>query len=296
MAVDFICIGAQKAATTWLYQNLKSHPEIYLTPIKEIHYFDTLGIKQNIIRKLFNNNQENVRWRNQLRRRCKSYFKTKKNQDLIKHLKWDFNYFLRNRTDSWYENLFHNKEEKISGEITPAYSTLSKYEVEKIYNLFPNLKIILIIRNPVERISSQIKMMLKRRLIDNSYSSLKQYAFSDECILRSSYLRTLNTWMEFYSDQLFIGFYDEILNEPFHFLIEICEFLGVSQFNKTEANLNKIFSSEINFNLPEKLIIELYEYFFQDLIALNQRFGSHTDRWFKDAKHLISTHSKLSKH
>lgn len=37
---DFICIGAQKAGTTWLYENLKQHPEIMLNETKELHYFD----------------------------------------------------------------------------------------------------------------------------------------------------------------------------------------------------------------------------------------------------------------
>jgi hypothetical protein len=37
---DFLCIGAQKAGTSWLYQNLQEHPGIWLPPIKEIHYFD----------------------------------------------------------------------------------------------------------------------------------------------------------------------------------------------------------------------------------------------------------------
>ena len=37
---DFIGIGAQKAGTTWLDRNLRSHPQIWMPRIKEIHYFD----------------------------------------------------------------------------------------------------------------------------------------------------------------------------------------------------------------------------------------------------------------
>jgi hypothetical protein len=35
----FICIGAQKAGTTWLFRNLKNHPEVILRQ-KEFHFFD----------------------------------------------------------------------------------------------------------------------------------------------------------------------------------------------------------------------------------------------------------------
>lgn len=37
---DFIGIGAPKAATTWLTSVLDSHPRVYMTPVKETHFFD----------------------------------------------------------------------------------------------------------------------------------------------------------------------------------------------------------------------------------------------------------------
>ena len=36
----FVCIGAQKAGTTWLARILSSHPELFMSPVKELHYFD----------------------------------------------------------------------------------------------------------------------------------------------------------------------------------------------------------------------------------------------------------------
>jgi Sulfotransferase domain len=38
--LDFMGIGAQKAGTTWLYQSLKSHPEISFPAGKEVHFWD----------------------------------------------------------------------------------------------------------------------------------------------------------------------------------------------------------------------------------------------------------------
>ncbi len=37
---DFLGIGAQKAATTWLYENLSRHPQIAFPAGKEIHFWD----------------------------------------------------------------------------------------------------------------------------------------------------------------------------------------------------------------------------------------------------------------
>ena len=36
----FICIGAQRAGTTWLYHCLKEHPEIYMPDKKELRFFN----------------------------------------------------------------------------------------------------------------------------------------------------------------------------------------------------------------------------------------------------------------
>ena len=38
----FLCIGAQKAGTTWLFINLQMHPEIWLQPVKEVHYLNCM--------------------------------------------------------------------------------------------------------------------------------------------------------------------------------------------------------------------------------------------------------------
>ena len=35
-----LCIGAQKAGTTWLADYLRDHPEVHLPPVKEVHFFD----------------------------------------------------------------------------------------------------------------------------------------------------------------------------------------------------------------------------------------------------------------
>ena len=37
---DFICIGVQRAGTTWLYECLKEHPEIFVPETKELHFFN----------------------------------------------------------------------------------------------------------------------------------------------------------------------------------------------------------------------------------------------------------------
>lgn len=43
---NFVVIGAQKSGTTSLYHYLKQHPEIYMSPVKEPHFFSYEGGKR----------------------------------------------------------------------------------------------------------------------------------------------------------------------------------------------------------------------------------------------------------
>ncbi|PYL65054.1 MAG: hypothetical protein DMF20_09435 [Verrucomicrobia bacterium] len=40
---DFLCVGAQKGGTSWLYHQLNFHLDFWMPPIKELHYFDALS-------------------------------------------------------------------------------------------------------------------------------------------------------------------------------------------------------------------------------------------------------------
>lgn len=43
MLPNFLVIGAQKSATTWLYSRLKEHPEVFVSKTKEIGFFNGLS-------------------------------------------------------------------------------------------------------------------------------------------------------------------------------------------------------------------------------------------------------------
>ena len=68
-APHFIGIGAQKAGTTWLYRNLQEHPEVWLPPEKELHYFDEKRIaRRSLVGRACGRTVDGARWRRQLRR------------------------------------------------------------------------------------------------------------------------------------------------------------------------------------------------------------------------------------
>jgi Sulfotransferase family len=153
-APDFICVGVQKAGTTWLDQMLRAHPRIWLPPVKELHYFDDVYIKH---------------FRGWIPRHRRVHALGAIEQQVSEGLKADFKLIktaahiaLNTPTDDWYKAIFTMAPAGVvKGEMTPAYSLLPKDGIDHILRLNPSVKIILLLRDPVERAWSQIRMITK---------------------------------------------------------------------------------------------------------------------------------------
>ena len=65
----FLGIGAARAGTTWLSEQLNAHPDVWIPAIKELHYFTRssryVGPSQladgSIVQRLFSSDKENER-------------------------------------------------------------------------------------------------------------------------------------------------------------------------------------------------------------------------------------------
>ena len=154
---DFLCIGAQKAGTTWLHENLNKHPDIGLPDVKELHYFDSREriLTHNLRRRLLRPHSAPFwlkksldKWRiPMLKKQIKSQLIHGNLVEAIGYLDDFYNF----SNDRLYSDLFNYIPEKITGEITPDYSTLNKDSVSHIYQIMPEVKIIFILRNPIDR-------------------------------------------------------------------------------------------------------------------------------------------------
>ena len=194
--VDFLGIGAHKAATTWLFSNLQKHPAIWLPPRKELHYFDRSPIfpspshlaSKHIINRLFGREKYNKRFRKRFNNELKSAIKSKD----WEITRWTLRYFLGTYNDDWYLSLFNPGDGKLKGEITPSYSILNLKEVQHIRALFPELKIILILINPIERAWSHLRSIEPARQFNkiiNNLNKMKEFIDSPPQSLRSDYVR-----------------------------------------------------------------------------------------------------------
>ncbi len=250
---DFICIGAPRAATTWFHSRLSIHPDIFLPKIKELHYFDEPHSYET-------NNNTRIQWQRSF------YF------DLDKNSSW-----------KWYSRKFKNGYSKIKGDITPAYSILSTERILEIYNYLPNLKIIYIIRDPVERAWSGIRRTLWNDIgiHPSKYDSLLSIATHPEILMRGEYESNIKRWESVFKKPNFLYlFYDDIATNPKEQIDKVCEFIGVKPYLfPTEKNIGERVNMAPSEKMPKNIRDKLLDYYKNERVYLEDRFGINLKEW-----------------
>ena len=218
---DFLVIGAQRAGTTWLHRVLRQHPSLWLPPVKELHYFDRLETKRTIL-------DPKERRRVGLKQ-------------LLSLDPWLVSYWLRARSDEWYARLFRGAKAKglVAGEITPAYATLDETVLRRIKRLNDNIKLIFVMRDPVERAWSAVNNAAKKGAADASSveKSIKR-ARESGAAARSAYADTIKRLEAvFPANQIHYCFFEDLRDRPEALTSDLFSFLGVEPVPPTPVQL-----------------------------------------------------------
>ena len=209
---DFIGVGAPRAGSSWLHEVLSRHPQLWLPPVKELHYFDEPPWSKRYYRFL------RMRLVAGWGRRPFSRF--------------DLRYFFGKRSDAWYCDLFApaRRKGRIVGEITPAYSALDVAALRHMSGLNPRVKLIYIMRDPVDRSwSAAVKAHQKRGgsglpTVEHAIHTAR----TDGVRMRSNYLESIERLEGvFPPEQIFYGFYQQVRETPEQLVTSILQFLGV---------------------------------------------------------------------
>lgn len=161
------CVGATKAGTTWLYRYLHDHPECALPAVKEAHYWDTFDA-QRLAKQL-----------TAFRFRLREMRSTKAEADAagrgwqvenmdrrINEMKALIAALEGDRTgDRGYQAWLTGGREaaKLVADITPNYATLSDDDLARMRDLSPTTKFLYLIRDPLDRLWSHIRMQARRQ-------------------------------------------------------------------------------------------------------------------------------------
>lgn len=162
----------------------------------------------------------------------------------IKETHFFSNDIYKSKYDEYDKFFKHKKNEHFCVEASPEY-LYGKFETaKKISTELENVKIIFVLRNPVEKIISSFNHKKKKLLIKKeidfkqyaqenfSFKSLKECALSNSGIakelLEGSYIDYLPDWFEvFDKSNIQIIFFDDLVANTFDVMKKICKFSGI---------------------------------------------------------------------
>lgn len=230
---DFLIVGAAKSGTTSLYHYLKQHPQIFMPKNKEPWFFSFAGADKKD-EEIFN-----------------------KKKDIVT----DFDDYL---------SLFNDaKDSQISGEASTVYLYLYGGTIENIKKYHPNwknLKIVIIIRNPVERafshylddsLSGSLNMTLEE-IIERWRS--KQLPRLYNHIDYGFYYNQIKAYKDNF-DQVKVCLFDDLKDHSLQLIQDLFSFLGVSdsfipdtslKYNTSTGSKGDIFKYRFISNLINK--------------------------------------------
>lgn len=272
---DLICIGAEKAATTWFDNMLRQNPAFYVPAFKELHYFTQI-------------HQPEIKFPRHHRAagaaKLRQFVFENPSHPKAQELSADAELLGRPEVDDeWFESVFRRAApHQVCVETSPSYLHLPEAGVTHLLGLNPSVKLLLFVRDPVDRAWSHIRMNLARGLVVNEEAVLsgkwvKQY------VGHSEYRNSMTLWRKHTSsNQLNVMLYDDVASDPGSVLARVCEISGTAPPNDLGTVNRRVHQgSEISF--PKVLRGTLLERLAPQYEFLSAEFPKAVSRWL--AKH-----------
>ena len=224
---NFMIIGAGKSGTTALYEYLAEHPDVYMSPVKETNFFALEGEKM---------------------------VDPKDDPEQMFHYPWS----VTNWED--YVKLFDGVEtEKAIGEVSPMY-LYSEEAAFRIKERFPDMKLIVILRNPVDRLYSRFMHLARenRKPTSRFEDALDRETIwwrRNDLVKEGFYHNHLQKYYDLFDkDQIKVILYDDFKSDPLKEVQNIYEFIGVNGWHEPDFNTEYNVSGLIKNPVIDRLI------------------------------------------
>lgn len=186
-----------------------------------------------------------------------------------------------------YLSLFSDETSSKKGEITPAYAIIEKEIIEQIHQVNDRLRIIMILRNPIERAWSSALMALKRAEMQFDEASNQWFIDhfnSSGSLKRGDYSTCLKNWLSvFGQEQVLVEWYENIQNDPVAMLKRCCSHLGVSPTDYDSVSIDevrrRVFEGPPD-NLRKELLSELRKLYYPCIQQLETEMKVNLSHWY----------------
>lgn len=259
MGPDFVCFGLQKGGTRWLYDQMRSRPDVWMPPIKEMNFFAGTALKPVNLKKIQSLEGQNDPF-------------IKMFADYENHV----------GDVEWYKSLFQFKGDRLSGDISPVYARLTDEEVEWVAGELTATKFIFLVREPVSRLWSAICMDVRKGLIDPAKLQDVSYVKSvaADKLVKSLPSVIWERWRQYISrERMAFWFLDDIRERPEEVVDEICEFIGAQTGPGGLPADHNTKAGSLKVPMNPKVKSYLVEFFREEYERCAEMFGGHALRW-----------------
>jgi len=221
-----IGIGAQKSGTSWLADYLLGHPEVLVTPIKELHFFDSLyrpdlcaGFERKIIKSFVD-----VAHKMQVADVSKDTGRFNRFSKLFDRVRMCGDI---QRYRHYFEH--YASTQSVFCDITPEYALLDREGFEAVKSLADDVRLIFLIRNPIERFWSAVRMRAKKHPEFDVFNEFESFLDKPHFYQCTDYCKTLSTVYEvFPKERIFVQFYEHLFNPDI--IAQLCSFCDIGFF------------------------------------------------------------------
>ena len=272
------CVGATKASTTWLYSYLAQHPDCHLRSIKELHFFDTLESGGGVARaNRMQRDLDHARAQQSGRPTGLGGASIADTEAVIA--------MLRSGDEAQYLAYLNGGRgaERLIADATPAYALLPVARLQRMAALLPDVRFVYLIRDPVARLWSHVRMLAHREGGDIATRTARIY---DDVLAggradvtdRGDYASVL-TRLDAAIDpsRLLVMFQEVLLTEPG--VTKLCAFLGIAQKSADFARvLHRGPEMAMSVDQQRRARVALRRQY--DCVAT--RFGTVPDAWMRN--------------
>jgi hypothetical protein len=201
----------------------------------------------------------------------------------------------------WYEGHFApddgTEPRPVRGEISPRYARLKAWQVNRIAELLPDLRIILTLRHPIERVWSQALYEFGHRS-HRDVRRVRPLEFLRQVerprnMLSSDYCRTVEIWSNaFGREALHIDFFDRLQDDPETYISGILRHIGAStswaippKFVKKKIwSTNSLVRQDLE--IPEVVQWYIADRLLEPTERLNELLEGRVSKWVQELRTL----------
>lgn len=243
----FLNIGAMKAGTTWLFNVLRRHPKLKFGLEKEVHFLYETYVRQRMANSGLEYNH--LRLTARAKRVRDTYLPSiRPQQDSAEVIKaktdWIGHYLAETLDDAWYRDVFGPRNDAQFGcDFSNLSSSLTHAHWREIDSKSRKLRVLYIMRDPVERMWSHVKFQYRynheelARWTPREYQNFFARPEFAPHVEYGQIIGQLRRGLD--PDQLKIWVYEDLHSDRLGHLRDLEDFLGIEPVSYPEDVLEK---------------------------------------------------------